>query len=156
LQSDATSMTQVNTQAMRVATVMRGITDVTSASANDIVIYSYFYPQDAYVSVVHYYLQTSGGVTKLLADVTPMTSNPPIGTPITSKLKTYTVIDNFYQPTGVSLFTYLGANGNTLTLPITDMQTIKSIQVNLAAKLTGGANQTLNVQVNLRNKKTNL
>jgi prepilin-type N-terminal cleavage/methylation domain-containing protein len=89
LQSDAISMTQINTQAMRVATVMRGITNVTSASANDVVAYSYFYPSDAYVSVVHYYLQTSSGTTKLLADVTPMTSNPPIGTPISASQKTY-------------------------------------------------------------------
>jgi prepilin-type N-terminal cleavage/methylation domain-containing protein len=156
LQSSATSLTQINTQAMRVATVMRGATGITSAADNDIVIYSYFYPQDAYVSLVHYYLQTTGGTKQLLADVTPMTSNPPIGTPITDHLRTYTVISNFYQPTGGTLFTYLDASGNAIATPITDLQTVKGIQVNLAAKQNDGSNQAMNVQVSLRNRKTNL
>ena len=156
LQSDATSTSQLDTQAMRVATVMRGVTGLTSVAANDINVYSYFYPSDAYVSVVHYYLQTSGTTTRLLADVTPMTANPPIGTPQTNKLKTYTIIDNFYQPSGTSLFTYLDSSGNALTLPISDLQTVKGVQVNLAAKGSNGSNQALNVQVSLRNRKTNL
>jgi prepilin-type N-terminal cleavage/methylation domain-containing protein len=156
LQSDATTMTQVNTQANRVAQVMRGVTGITSVGANDFQGYSYFYPQDTYVSVVHYYLQTSGGVTKVLADVTPMSANPPIGSPITAKLKTYTIIDSFYQPSGGSLFTYLDSSGNTLSLPITDLQTIKGIQVSMAAKLSNNKNQALSVQVSLRNRKTNL
>jgi hypothetical protein len=85
-----------------------------------------------------------------------MTANPPIGTPQTNKLKTYTIIDNFYQPSGSSLFTYLDSSGNALTLPISDLQTIKGVQVNLAAKGSNGSNQALNVQVSLRNRKTNL
>lgn len=156
LQSDATTMTQVNTQANRVAEVLRGVTDITSAGANDFQGYSYFYPQDTYVSVIHYYLQTSGATTKLLADVTPMSANPPNGSPLTAKLKTYTIVDNFYQPTGGSLFTYLDSSGNSLSLPISDLQSIKGIQVNLAAKLSNNKNQTLSVQVSLRNRKTNL
>lgn len=156
LQSDATSLTQLNTQAMRIATVMRGATDISSASDNDITIYSYFYPSDAYVSVVHYYLQTTSGVTKLLADVTPMSANPPIGSPITASEKTYTIIDNFYQPSGSSLFTYINAGGGTLPTPVADLNTIKSIQVNLAAKTSNNSNQSMNVQVNLRNRKINL
>jgi prepilin-type N-terminal cleavage/methylation domain-containing protein len=156
LQSDATATTQINTQAMRVATVMRGVTGISSVASNDIVIYSYFYPSDSYVSLVHYYVQTSGSIKTVLADVTPMDANPPIGSLITSKQKTYTVIDNFYQPVSGTLFTYLDSNGNALTLPITDLQTIKGIQVNLAAKGSNGSNQALNVQVSLRNRKTNL
>jgi hypothetical protein len=156
LQSDATNMTQLNTQGMRVATVVRGITGINSAAASDLSIYSYFYPSDTYVSLVHYYLQTTGSITKVLADVTPMTANPPTGTPITASKKTYTIIASFYQPTGGTLFTYLDFSGNPLTLPITDLQTIKAIQVNLAVKDSAGTNQALNVQVNLRNRKTNL
>lgn len=156
LQSDASSMTQLDTQLMRVAQVVRGSTDMSSASADDLVMYSYFYPQDAYVSLIHYYLKTTGGDTQLLADVTPMTANPPIGTPITGSLKTYTIIDNFYQPTGVSLFDYLDSNGNTLSLPISEPTTIKNVQINMAVKLSNKANQTINVQVSLRNRKTNL
>lgn len=156
LQSDATSLTQLNTQAMRMATVMRGVTGVNSVAANDISVYSYFYPSDAYVSLVHYYLQTASGVTKVLADVTPMSADPPIGSPITAQQKTYTIISNFYQPSGGTLFTYLDSSGGTLGVPISDVQTIKGIQINLATKDSGGTNQKLSVQVNLRNRKTNL
>jgi len=156
LQADATNVTEINAEAMRVSTVLRGITTINSAAANDISIYSYFYPSDTYVSLVHYYLQTSGGITKLFADVTPMTANPPTGTLITASEKTYTIIDNYYQPSGGTLLTYLDSNGNALTLPITDLQTIKGVQVNLAAKGSNGSNQALNVQVSLRNRKTNL
>jgi prepilin-type N-terminal cleavage/methylation domain-containing protein len=156
LQSDATSVSQINTQAMRVATVLRGTTGITSVAANDIVLYSYFYPQDSYVSLVHYYLQTSGKTTRLLVDVTPMTANPPIGTTILDKKKTFTVIDNYYQASGITLFTYLGSSGTALSLPITDLQTVKGIQVNMAAKGSNKSNMALNVQVSLRNRKTNL
>jgi prepilin-type N-terminal cleavage/methylation domain-containing protein len=156
LQSDATSLTQINTQAMRVATVMRGVTGITSAANNDIVAYSYFYPSDSYVSLIHYYLQTTNGVTQLLADRTPMTANPPTGTLITSSEQTFTIIDNFYQPSGGTLFTYLDSSGNALTTPISDLQTIKGIQVSLAAKTSNSTNQTMSVQVSLRNRKTNL
>jgi hypothetical protein len=136
--------------------VVRGVTGINSVAANDISVYSYFYPSDAYVSLVHYYLQASGKVTELLADVTPMTSNPPIGAPITNSMQTYTVIDNFYQPSGGALFTYLGSSGSTLSLPVADLQTIKGIQVNLATKDSSSGHQSLNVQVSLRNRKTNL
>lgn len=156
LQSDATATTQLNAQAMRVATVMRGITGINSVAANDISMYSYFYPSDSYVSLVHYYLQTTGTTTVLKADVTPMTANPPIGSQVTSRKLTYTIIDSFYQLSGASLFSYLDLNGNPLSLPITDLQTIKGIRINLAAKTSNGNNQTLNVQVSLRNRKTNL
>jgi Tfp pilus assembly protein PilE len=156
LQSDASAMTQINSQAMRVATVMRGITSINSVAANDMVLYSYFYPSDTYVSLVHYYVLTSGSAKQVLVDVTPMSANPPIGSPLTAQQKIYTVIDNFYQPTGGSLFTYLDSSGTALSLPITDLQTIKGVQVNLAAKTSNGSNQTLNVQVSLRNRKTNL
>jgi prepilin-type N-terminal cleavage/methylation domain-containing protein len=156
LQSDATSLTQLSSQEMRVATVVRSLTDITSATANDISIYAYFYPSDTYVSIVHYYLRQNSGVKQLMADVTPMSANPPIGSPLTAQKRTYTIIDNFYQPSGTSLFAYLGASGNTLTLPITDLTTIKGIQVNLATTLKDGGNQSVQVQVSLRNRKTNL
>lgn len=156
LQSDASATTQLNTQAMRVAGVVRGITGINSVAANDLSAYSYFYPQDSYVSLIHYYLQTSGSTTQLLADVTPMSANPPGGTPQTALKKTYVIIDAFYQPSGSSLFTYLDSSGNALSLPINDLQTIKGIQVSLAAKQSNGGNETLNVQVSLRNRKTNL
>ncbi|MFA5003672.1 MAG: prepilin-type N-terminal cleavage/methylation domain-containing protein [Candidatus Saccharimonadales bacterium] len=156
LQQDATSLTQLDTQAARIANVMRGSTGIVSVAANDVVIYSYFYPSDTYVSLLHYYLQTTGSTTQLKADLTPMSANPPIGTPLTAQARTFVIIDNFYQPTGGSLFTYLSSSGSPLSLPISDLQTIKGIQVNLAAKISNGGNQALNLQVSLRNRKTNL
>ncbi len=156
LQTDATALTQLSTQSARVATVLRGTTGITSVAANDFQGYSYFYPSDAYVSVIHYYLSTSGGVTKLMADVTPMSANPPIGSPQTAEKRTYTIIDNFYQPGGTNLFTYLDSSDNALSLPISDLKTIKGIRVSLAAKGSNQSNQALSVEVSLRNRKTNL
>ncbi len=156
LQTDATALTQLNTQSARVATVLRGTTGITSVAANDFQGYSYFYPSDTYVSVIHYYLSTSNGVTKLIADVTPMSANPPVGSPLTAQMRTYTIIDNFYQPSGTNLFTYLDSSDNTLTLPISDLQTIKGVRVSLAAKGSNNSNQAVSVEVSLRNRKTNL
>jgi prepilin-type N-terminal cleavage/methylation domain-containing protein len=156
LQSDATSLTELSSQEMRIATVVRGLTDVSSAGANDLSVYAYFYPSDAYVSLVHYYLQQNNGVEQLMADVTPMSANPPIGSLLTDQKRTYTVIDNFYQPSGGSLFTYLNSSGTALTLPVSDLTTIKGVQVNLATTLKDGGNQSVQVQVSLRNRKNNL
>lgn len=156
MQHDASSTTQISTQAYRIATVIRSATDITSAANNDLVVYAYFYPSDSYVSLLHYYLTTDAKGTRLMADLTPMTANPPIGTTITSQKRTFTIIDSFYTGNSKPLFEYLNAGGSTLPLPISDLQTIKGIRVNLAAKGTNGSNQTLNVDVSLRNRKTNL
>jgi prepilin-type N-terminal cleavage/methylation domain-containing protein len=156
LQKDGSNFTQLSGQSQRVASVVRGLTDITSASSNDLLIYAYFAPTDTYVSQIHYYLNASK--TILLADVTPLTANPPNGTLITASKKTYTVIPNFYQATGVTLFTYLDAYNNALTLPISDLQTIKGIQVSLAVPGGNavGGNQAMTIQISLRNRKTNL
>ncbi len=154
LQKDSSGLTLLAQQSQRIASVTRGATDITSVAANDLVMYAYFYPTDAYVSIVHYYL--NGTSTVLYADVTPMTSNPPIGTPITANKKTYKVIDSFKQTTGLSLFGYLDSGGGTLTLPIADLHTIKGIQVNLAVATSSGGNEAINLNVSLRNRKYNL
>src|SRR4051812_19238594 len=78
LQKEGTSLTFLASQSQRVATVLRGITDITEVSSDDITCYSYFYPRDSFVSLIHYYKVNSN--TQLLADVTPMSANPPIGT----------------------------------------------------------------------------
>jgi type II secretory pathway pseudopilin PulG len=154
-QSDASNFTELANQSQRVADVLRGLTDIISESSNDLSVYAYFSPADTYVSIVHYYLNSSG--TKLLADVTPMTANPPTGSPITSSLKTYTIISNYYQAPGTSLFTYYDASGDVLTLPIADEHSIIEIGVNLAEPGSHTANgQQLGVTVSLRNRKTNL
>ncbi|MFZ1248975.1 MAG: hypothetical protein WAQ24_01495 [Candidatus Saccharimonadales bacterium] len=156
MQTDASGAVQINTQANRIASVLRGTTGIVSVATNDMVLYSYFYPSDAFVSQLHYYLVTANGQTRLQADLIPMSANPPTGTLITAKKRTFTIIDNYYNAPGVTLFVYLDASGKALSLPITDLQTIKGVQVTLAAKTSNSSNQTMSIQVSLRNRKTNL
>jgi prepilin-type N-terminal cleavage/methylation domain-containing protein len=155
LQKDASGFTDLASQSQRIATVVRGSTDIVSVNDDDLVLYGYFYPTDTYVSLIHYYRNAQD--TILYADVTPMTSNPPIGTPITANKKTYTIIPNFKAVSGVKLFQYLDSAGAVLGLPITDLHTIKGVRVNLAViTAIGGGNQSVTVDVSLRNRKTNL
>lgn len=154
LQQNATAFNDLSSHYQRLANVIRGITGINSAAANDLNIYAYFYPNDTYVSLVHYYI--SGG--KLLADVTPMTANPPSGTPITANKKTYTIIDQFVSISGVDTFVYLDAGNATLASPVSSLNSIKAIKVNLAvpSKAPTNTNQSLTLQLSLRNRKTNL
>ena len=141
----------------RIATVLRGTTGITAAGANDLTAYAYFAPDDSYVSVIRYYLNASN--TQLLADVTPMTANPPVGTPITAQKKTYVVIQDYLKVGGLDLFNYLDDAGNSLSQPISDLNSIKGIQINLAVPINRpkqGGNQQISLQVTLRNRKTNL
>ena len=157
LQQDGVVFGDLASQSQRIAQVLRGLTDITVASADEITMYAYFYPQDAYTSLVHYYKSADGKI--LYADVTPMTSNPPIGTPITASKKTYTIISPFYAPAGVSTFTYLDPYGIELTMPISDLHTIKEIKVTLAVPVkapTVNGNDSISLLVSLRNRKTNL
>jgi hypothetical protein len=154
LQSQATNFTDVAIQSQRISSVVRGLTGIISAGNNDLQIYAYFYPQDAFVSQVHYYL--NGTSTQLLADVTAMTANPPTGTLITNSKKTYTIITNFKQGASTNLFQYLDASNTLLAVPVADLTAIKAIKINLAASAPANTNQMLTIQVSLRNRKTNL
>jgi len=154
-QQDASSFTELANQSQRIADVLRGVTDIISESSNSLSAYAYFSPQDNYVSVVHYYLNAKG--TAIMVDVTPMSANPPIGTPLTNSTKTYTIISNYYQASGVNLFNYYDASGTLMTLPIADEHSILEIQVNLAEPGSHTKNgQTLSITTSLRNRKTNL
>jgi prepilin-type N-terminal cleavage/methylation domain-containing protein len=144
-------------QSQRIASVMRGITDITAATNADITLYAYFSPSDAYVSEIKYYKNGAGN--KLLADVTPLTANPPAGTLITASKQTYTIVDPFITLSGVNTFEYLDSAGATLTVPIADLHTVKGVRVNLASPVkspTSTGNSAMSVQVSLRNRKTNL
>ena len=154
LQKDGSDFTDLSYQSQRVGDVLRGLTDIISESANDVTCYAYFSPNDAYVSLIHYY--KTAGNKQLLADVTPLTANPPNGTLITNKKQTYTIISNFYQASGVTTFVYLNDAGSPLTLPISDEHTIKGMQVNLAARGAHSSDQSISLQVSLRNRKVNL
>jgi prepilin-type N-terminal cleavage/methylation domain-containing protein len=154
-QQDAGNFTELANQSQRIADVLRGLTDITSESANSLTAYAYFSPADTYTSQVSYYLNTAG--TAVMVDVTPMTANPPIGTLITASKKTYTIISKYYQVPGGSLFGYYDASGTALALPISDEHSIMEIQVNLAEPGSHTSKgQTLSITLSLRNRKTNL
>jgi prepilin-type N-terminal cleavage/methylation domain-containing protein len=157
LDRDSIAFSDLATQSQRVANVIRSLTDITQANNNEITMYAYFAPSDTYVSLIHYYLTPDN--KNLLADVTRMTSNPPSGTPITSTLKTFKIIDSFYLASNLNTFSYYDSGNNLLTVPISDQHTIKSIKVNLAVPSispVATSNTTLSVKVALRNRKTNL
>lgn len=154
-QKDGSSFTELSSQSQRIADVLRGVTDIVSVGNNGLTAYAYFSPADTYVSLVHYYLNSNG--TQVMVDVTPMTANPPVGSPINSSKKTYTIISNYYQPPGGNLFNYYDASGTLMVLPVSDEHSIMEIQVNLAEPGSHTKNgQTLSTAVSLRNRKTNL
>lgn len=156
-QKTATQLSDLAFASQRIANVLRGTTDFISVGSNDVTVYAYFYPNNQYVSQIRYYLNATN--TSLMADVTPMSANPPAGSPVTSGKKTYTIIPNYFKASGVNLFTYLDASGNTLTLPIADQHNIKGIDITLAVPkvdTNSTTGQTLSLNISLRNRKTNL
>lgn len=157
IEQEGLMFSQLSLQSQRIAKVLRGATDITQATSTEITAYAYFAPNDAYVSLIHYYKNTEG--TKLFADVTPMSANPPAGTLLTAQTRTVTIIENFYSSPSVNTFEYLDAAGANLALPIADLHTIKGVRVNLAVPITlpsQSGNDTITTQVSLRNRKTNL
>jgi prepilin-type N-terminal cleavage/methylation domain-containing protein len=157
LQHDSSAFDDLTRSSQRIATVFRGITDITVANNNDVTFYAYFSPNDTYVSYVRYYV--AGPKPSLYADVTPMSGNPPTGTLLTASSHTYTIIENFHQEPLVKTFEYLDAAGTAIPQPIADLHTIKGIQVNLAIVITGPKYndiRTNSLTISLRNRKTNL
>lgn len=157
MQQDGMVYSDLATQSQRIAMVLRSSTDITQATDTEITAYAYFSPNDTYVSQIHYYLSANN--KKMLADVVPMTANPPSGALLTGQTRHYTIVDNFYLVSGIKTFSYLGTGTTTLTTPISDLHTIKQIAVNLAsptsAPSASGYDQ-IKIQVMLRNRKTNL
>jgi prepilin-type N-terminal cleavage/methylation domain-containing protein len=155
LQKTASNFTDLAQQSQRIGNVVRGTTGLIDTQNNSLEMYAYFYPTDTYVSKIKYYLNTDS--TQLMADVTPMTANPPIGTEVTANKKTYTIIGAFKQLSGVKLFEYVNSANSTLTPPIADLYTVKTIRINLgAATASTSGNQVMTLEINLRNRKTNL
>ena len=157
LHEDSVQFGDLANQTQRVAKVVRGLTDITQATADELTFYAYFYPNDTYVSLVHYYKSPDGKI--LYADVTPMTANPPNGALITSSKKTYTVLNPLKNVAGLNIFTYQDASGNTLPMPVADLHTIKGVSITLAVPSKNpGPNgaSTMSLSVSLRNRKTNL
>lgn len=156
LQKQSSSFTQATIHSSRVANVIRGLTDITIAKDSELEVFAYFYPSDAYVSKVRYYTTTVNGTQQLRADLTPMTADPPIGTPITAQMRTLTIIESFYTPVNTPLFTYINAANAVLTTPVTDFSAIKSVKIQMSTKVDTLEKQSISTQVMLRNRKTNL
>jgi prepilin-type N-terminal cleavage/methylation domain-containing protein len=151
LQSDSTNAIEMTQEIERMASVLRGLTNITSATPNSLTAYAYFSPNDTFVSLINYYVNASGN--EVMATVTPMTGNPPDGTPISSEATTYTIISHYYQPSGKSLFTYYDSAQDVLSQPITNQELISSIGINLSEPATHNANgQQLSTEVTLRNR----
>jgi hypothetical protein len=157
LEKDSSQFNTIAQQSQRVATVVRGLTDITAADDNDMQFYAYFSPNDSYVSLIHYYL--TGSSPSLMADVTPISANPPTGTLLVAKKRTYTIIDKFKNQPSTPLFEYLDSVGTTLAQPISDLHVIKGVRINLTQDLDNsrfGNVYNSSLTVSLRNRKTNL
>jgi prepilin-type N-terminal cleavage/methylation domain-containing protein len=157
LQKDSVQFGDLALHSQKIAGVLRGITEISIADGNEITCYAYFAPNDTYVSLVNYYLNDTN--TKLLADVTPMTANPPTGTPITDETITHTIIDKYAYSEENDIFEYYDASGNAIESPVSNLNIIKGIQVNLTVPSEGpidNSSSTISTMVSLRNRKTNL
>jgi hypothetical protein len=157
LQADGLAHSKLADGSFRITKVVRGMNYIETANSDTITAYSYFAPNDQYTSKIRYYL--NGTQDKLLAEVTPMTADYPTGTLITAQTKTVTIIDKFYKIPGVPTFVYFDANYDELTSPVTDLQSIKNITVQLQVKkYESNADDYVSskVTVSLRNRKSNL
>ena len=83
-----------------------------------------------------------------------MTADPPGGVPITAQTKTYTIITNYYNPSGTGLFSYYDSSNNLLSPPIANDRFISSIGINLSTPATHNANgQQMSTTITLRNMR---
>jgi prepilin-type N-terminal cleavage/methylation domain-containing protein len=157
LQNNNVRHGEITIQSQRMSSVLRGLTDIAAATNSDLSFYAYLSPRDDVVSLIRYYKSADG--TKLYADVTPMTANPPGGSQITAQKKTITVLENFYAANGINLFDYLDSSGNALPQPVSNLMSIKGIRVNLGVTTkapVANGNEVVSTQVSLRNRKNNL
>jgi prepilin-type N-terminal cleavage/methylation domain-containing protein len=152
MQTDAVKFNDLSSQTQRIARIMRGATDVLEATPTSATVYAYFSPRDNVVSKVKYYV--SG--TQLKADITPMSSAPPVGTPQTAQMKSYVIIEKI--DTSTSPFDYLDSAGNSLGT-VSNLRDVKGMKITITVpptKLATVKPTTLQVSVSLRNRKTNL
>jgi prepilin-type N-terminal cleavage/methylation domain-containing protein len=158
LQREGMVLGDLTTQSQRVTRVVRGLTDITQASANELTFYAYFSPTDDVVSLVRYYRSSDGSV--LYADVTPLTANPPYGSLVTSSKKTYTLMNNLAFDSNTKTFTYLNSSSAELIGGTLDLKNIKGVKVTLTSKpgvsAADNPSQTIVSLTALRNRKTNL
>jgi len=157
LQAEGLANSKLADGSFRVSRVLRGTNFIESANDDQITAYAYFSPQDAYTSKISYYLNVPQD--KLMADVTPMTADYPIGTVIVAQEKTVVIMEGFLKRAGQPTFKYFSSTSAQIPSPVSDLQSIKNISINLYSKIYLSNNQKFassSVTVNLRNRKTNL
>jgi prepilin-type N-terminal cleavage/methylation domain-containing protein len=157
LQAESLARSKLAEGSYRVTKVIRSINYIETANSDTITAYSYFAPNDQYTSKIRYYL--NGSQDKLLAEVTPMTADYPIGTLLSGQTKNVTIIDNFVKLATEPTFKYYDSNLTELPSPVSDVSSIKNISVNLFVKRFKEVPTkyvSTEVTVNLRNRKTNL
>lgn len=157
LQAESLARSKLADGSFRVTKVIRSINYIESADNDTITAYSYFAPNDQYTSKIRYYL--NGSQDKLLAEVTPMTADYPVGTLLTTQTKEVTIVDNFVKIASEPTFKYYDSNLNQITSPVLDVNSVKNISVNLYVKRykeVPSKYVSTEVMVNLRNRKSNL
>lgn len=156
LQSESLARSKVTDGTFRISRVIRGLNHIEYAQADTITAYSYFAPHDEFTSKIVYYLNSNED--QLLAEVTPMTADYPIGNLILDQQKTVVIIDGFSKVSGSGsdTFEYYDKDHNPLTSPVLDTSPIKNIAVNIHArkyKTNSDKYVSGKVSVNLRNKR---
>ncbi len=137
----------------RISQVIRSGTRITAAEDKKLTIYAYFSPQDATLSQVTYYYDTS--TKKLKVDKIPASGSPPNYTYLDSNKKTLVLVDNYEQVGG--MFVYKDANGATGPFAADQLKDIKSITVTIHSKARGNVSESqITNTILLRNRKVNL
>lgn len=137
----------------RTSRVLRGVTQITTATGNSLTVYAYFSPADSVVDQVTY---TVSGSQFSVSVITP-TGTAPNYTYNVANQKT-TILTNYIVDAPTPAFSYYDDQGNALTGTFATTQ-IKQIALYLA---TNPNPQILKVPVSdqtavtLRNMKTNL
>ncbi len=156
MQAEGLARSKLADGVFRVSQVLRSSNFVEEANADSFTAYAYFAPQDLYTSKIRYYLSPSQD--QLLADVTPMTADYPVGTLLTGQQRTVVVIDKFYKRTSYPTFQYFTSTNTELSAPVSNMDSIDNITVNLYTKVYQATDEykSSTLTVNMRNRKSNL
>lgn len=136
----------------RMQQVVRSGTRITEASDRKLTIYAYFSPQDATLSQVTYYYDSSTKTLK--ADKIPASGSAPNYVYNASDKITIVLISG-YEQVG-SLFAYYDASGNSGPFMIDQLKDIKRIMIFIHDKAVGSNKETqVQSSVIIRNRKVN-
>ncbi len=153
LEAQSNAAVDLNILSGRLAKVIRGATTIDTATANSLIFYGYFSPQDTSIKKIRYFI--SGNLIEV--GVTPPTGTAPSYTYAAADEKV-TVMRNDMTMGANTLFTYYDDVGTLLTGGFTVGQ-IKQIGLYLAANPNPKqlpVPLSISTKVTLRNQKVNL